>query len=220
MSSTRIKGAALALSFGGTEFWADAKSVVLDNEETASGGATTFEDVANGGSRTYFFTIGAIQSTAAGSFWRYVWANSGAHVAYRYAPHGNTVADADKPHFLGTVIVGPKPVIGGEAGKSNEFTFEVRFDVEGEPTLDLGAGADPVITSVSPAGRAVGQSVLIAGTRFTAVSDVKFGTVSASSIIAVSDTTITAVIPAGTGVKAVTVITPEGVSAPVNYTVA
>lgn len=141
MSSTRIKGNRLGLTFGspGENYWADATSVVLDNEDNETG-VTTFEDAAtDGGARQSFFTISAIQSTATGSFWRYLWENTGEVVAYTYAPHGNEDPTEDQPHFIGTCKIGPKPSIGGEASRTDEFTFEVRLDVETGPTMDTGA---------------------------------------------------------------------------------
>lgn len=135
--STRIKANALALSFGGTDYWADATSVVFENEETATG-ITTFEDASLGGARTYFFTVGAIQSTDPTSFWRYLWENTGEVVAYKYAVHGNATASDTEPHLTGTVKIGPKPTLGGEASVNGEFTFEIRLDCQEEPTLDTG----------------------------------------------------------------------------------
>lgn len=130
--SARIKGAQLALKFGGTDYWADATSVVLDNEE--SNGALTFEDASLGGARQYFFTVSAIQSTDSSSFWSYLWANTGEIVTYTYAPHGNATATADQPHFTGTVKIGAKPSVGGDAGMTNEFIFTTRLDCQEEPT--------------------------------------------------------------------------------------
>jgi hypothetical protein len=127
--STRIKGAQLALTIGGTDYWADATSVVLDNED--AGAATTFEDASLGGARRYFFTVTAIQSLSSGSFWNYVWANTGEVVAYTYSPGD------DANVFTGTVKIGAKPAIGGDAGVNNEFTFTTRFDCQEEPTLAL-----------------------------------------------------------------------------------
>lgn len=142
MGSTRIKGSKLALKLGtpGIDYWADATSVVLDNEESDTD-VLTFEDAAAGdGDRQYFFTITAIQSTAQDSFWRYVWASTGEVVPFTYAPHGNEVATADQPHFVGTCKIGPRPSVGGEASRSRSaaYTFETRFDVETGPTLDDG----------------------------------------------------------------------------------
>lgn len=135
--STRIKGSALKLTIGSTDYWADVTSAVLDNEE-ADTGATTFADAQAGGARQYFFTLNAIQSTDSASLWSYIWANTGEIVAYTYAPHGNTTATANEPHFVGTVKIPPKPSIGGEAGANVEYTFEVRMDCQEEPTLDTG----------------------------------------------------------------------------------
>lgn len=135
--STRIKGNALALTFGGTDYWADATSVLLENEETNTG-VTTFEDASNSGGRTYFFTISAIQSTDPSSFWRYLWENTGEVVAYKYAVHGNATATDAEPHLTGTVKIGPKPSLGGDASVNGEYTFTVRLDTQEEPTLDTG----------------------------------------------------------------------------------
>lgn len=134
MGSTRIKGSKLLLTMDGTDYWADAIKVELDNEE-ASGDVTTFEDAAAGGARQFFFTVTALQSTAASSFWRWLWENTGETVPAVYAPHGNAVATADQPHFEGSVTVGPKPKIGGEAGASTTYTFDYRLDCTAEPTL-------------------------------------------------------------------------------------
>lgn len=140
MGSTRIKGNKLALQFGspGTDYWADATSVVLENEE-GDEDTLTFEDASSeDSSRQWYFTISAIQSTATGSFWRYLWENTGEVVPFTYAPHGNEVASAAEPHFIGTCKVGPKPSVGGEASRTGSYTFEVRLDVETGPTLDEG----------------------------------------------------------------------------------
>lgn len=141
MGSTRIKGSKLGLTFGspGENYWADATSVVLDNEEKESD-VLTFEDAAGGDAgRQWFFTISAVQSTATGSFWRYLWENTGEVVPFTYAPHGNETATAEQPHFLGTCKIGPKPTVGGDASRTAEYVFETRLDVETGPTLDEGA---------------------------------------------------------------------------------
>ena len=141
MGSTRIKGNKLALRFGspGTDYWADATSVVLENEE-AEDDVLTFEDAAGGDAgRQWFFTLAAIQSTQPTSFWRYLWENTGEIVAFTYAPHGHEVASNTQPHFLGTCKIGPKPSIGGEASRTAPYTFEARLDVETGPTMDTGS---------------------------------------------------------------------------------
>lgn len=138
MGSTRIKGTKLALTLGspGTDYWADISSYLLDNEE-ADSDVTTFADAAEGGARQFRLTGSAIQSTDTASFWRYVWENTGEDVAFTLAPHGNATATEAQPHFVGTVTIGPKPAIGGEAG-TGSFTFDFEWDVVGEPTVDEG----------------------------------------------------------------------------------
>lgn len=139
--STRIKGNALALQFGtpGEDYWADATSVVLDNEDK-DGGVTTFEDASKaGGEKQWFFTVSAIQSTQPTSFWHYLWDNEGETVAFTYAPHGNEEASTDQPHFIGMCKVGTKPTVGGDADAEGEYTFEARLDVTSGPTLDDGS---------------------------------------------------------------------------------
>ena len=142
MGSTRIRGGKIALTFGSgasaEDYWADATNVVLENEESESD-VVTFEDAENeDGARQFFFTLAAIQSTQTGSFWRYLWENTGEVVPFTFAPHGNETPTADQPHFLGTCRIGPKPSIGGEAGRTNTHTFETRLDVETGPTMDTG----------------------------------------------------------------------------------
>jgi hypothetical protein len=218
MGSTRIKGSALALTFGGTDFWADVTSVQLTNDEMDAG-ALTFEDAAGTPWRQYKLVGSAIQSLQSSSFWRYAWANTGDTVAFRYAPKGNEVASADEPHFLGTVKIGPRPVVGGEAGASNDFTFDFEWNVEGTPTLDDGTDGVATISAITPTGQGEGDQIIISGTRLSGATAVKFGATNAANLIVVSDTTLAVVIPSGTGVKAVTVVNSAGTSAPTNYTV-
>lgn len=133
-TTNRIKGVALTLKFGSTDYKADVTACTLTNEEAESD-VVTFEDAAGEGQRQFLLNITAIQSTDTASFWRYVWENAGSRVAYVYAPHGNAVPTAAQPHFTGFVKVGNKPSIGGEAGASKTFTFETSWQVEGIPTL-------------------------------------------------------------------------------------
>ena len=74
----------------------------------------------------------------------------------------------------------------------------------------------PVVTGVSPASGTTdgGDSVTVTGTGFTAATAVDFGTTAASSVVVVSDTTITATSPAlPPGTVDVTVTTAGGTSA-------
>lgn len=203
--STRIKGSALALSIGGTDYWADATSVLLDNEE-ASDDVKTFADSTR---RQEYFTIGAIQSTATGSFWSFVRENVGVEIPARYAVHGNAVATADEPHVLCTIKFLAPPPLGGEFEAT--YTFETRADVVGETTLDRGTTGVPTITN-APATAAVGAQIVVSGTRFTGTTAVKFGTTNATNFVAISDMTIVATVPAGTGAGNITVTNAAGVS--------
>lgn len=138
MSSIRIKGSALKLTLGtpAVDYWADVTAVTLNNEEAAAG-VTTFEDASLGGARQFYLEGSAIQSTEEDSFWDYLWSNTGDIVDYVYAPHGNTTPTADEPHFTGTVKIPAKPAVGGEAGTTNEFTFDFRMDCQQEPTKEI-----------------------------------------------------------------------------------
>jgi hypothetical protein len=73
--------------------------------------------------------------------------------------------------------------------------------------------AAPTITSVSPASGSSlgGTTVTIEGVNFTDATQVKFGTTPGTSLTVVSDTQITVVSPAGTGVVlGITVVGPGG----------
>lgn len=83
-------------------------------------------------------------------------------------------------------------------------------------------GNVPVISGISPAaGITGGGTFYIQGTGFTGttgVTGVKFGSTNATSYVVVSDTLITAVMPGtGASTQAVTVTSPVGTSAGVNY---
>lgn len=139
-TSQKIKGNKLALKLGAgvgaKDYWADLSACTLQNED--SDDVLTFYDASMGGVKQWFFEITAVTSTATESFWRYVWENTGAEVAFTFAPHKNETASAEQPHFIGTVKIPAKPSMGGEASLNGAFTFETRFDVIGEPTLDVG----------------------------------------------------------------------------------
>ena len=146
MGSTRIRGnkqPLLTLGTPGTDRSADIQSWTIENEE-ADADVVTFEDAAEGGGRQFYLRGSAIQSTQTAAFWRYVWENSGEeNVPYTIAPHGNAVPTADEPHFVGTLTIGPKPTIGGEASTDpkSAFSFDYEFPIDGEPTMDTGAAA-------------------------------------------------------------------------------
>ncbi len=134
--SARIKGTKLGLKIGtpGTDYWADLSSWKISNDD-ADKDVTTFEDAAAGGSKQFKLSGTAIQSTATGSFWRYAWENTGTDAAFTIAPHGNEVATEDQPHVIGTVTIGAKPDLGGDAG-TGAYTFDFEWNITGTPVLD------------------------------------------------------------------------------------
>jgi len=79
------------------------------------------------------------------------------------------------------------------------------------------SGTGPVLTGISPSSGAAagGTSVTITGTNFTGATAVNFGTTPATSFTVNSNTSITAVAPAGMGTVDITVVTPKGTSATV-----
>lgn len=144
MGSPRINGnklPTLTLGTPGVNQSTDIISWLIENEE-ADSDVVTFEDAAAGGARQFYLRGSAVQSTATTSFWRYVWENTGeTSVPYTIAPHGNLAPTEAEPHFVGTLSIGPKPSIGGEANTSSTsaFTFEFEFEIDGDPTMDTGA---------------------------------------------------------------------------------
>ncbi|MDD7963308.1 phage tail tube protein [Microbacterium thalli] len=113
----------------------------------------------------------------------------------------------------------------GNTGNTGIESFSVSITGKGgfEPITNPWTGwatnPAPKITSVTPPSRAAGQQVTITGSGFMGATDVKFGTTSASAYTVVNDSTIIAVVPAGTaGNVNVTVVTPAGTSPNAPYT--
>lgn len=80
--------------------------------------------------------------------------------------------------------------------------------------------AVPALNGVTPAqGTTVGgTTVTLTGTGLTGATAVNFGATPAASFTVDSETQITAVTPAGTGIESITVSGPGGTSNPVTYT--
>lgn len=140
---TRIKGVALTLEIGTPpiDYKCDITAAKITNEESDAD-TTTFCDVAEGDQYDYFLNLTAVQSTDVESLWSHIWEHSGAEVAFTYAPHGNATPTPNQPHFIGTVKIGPRPEIGGEAGKDNTFVYETVWKITGKPVLDRGEPED------------------------------------------------------------------------------
>lgn len=68
----------------------------------------------------------------------------------------------------------------------------------------------PTVGGFTPTSGPVGTVVTITGTGFTGVTTVRFGSTAAAAFTAISDTQITATIPAGASTGKITVVTPGG----------
>ncbi len=118
--------------------------------------------------------------------------------AASYTFNSDTSITAVSPAGTGTADVTVTTPVGTSATTSaDEFTYV------------------PAVTGISPTSgpAAGGTTVMISGAGFTGVTAVDFGTTPATSFTFNSDTSITAVSPAGTGTVDVTVTTPAGTSA-------
>lgn len=130
VKNERIYGRALGLTIDGVDYWADVSKYELAPESKSD--ALTFADAANN-STPWVLKGTAIQSTTPTSLWSKVWENAGKTVDFILAPHGNKVATAEKPHFVGKVTIGKRPPIGSEAGEEKGAVFEFEWSVVGEP---------------------------------------------------------------------------------------
>jgi uncharacterized membrane protein len=114
----------------------------------------------------------------------------------------DTQITAISPAGTGTVdITVTTPVGTSSVSQADQFTYTI-------PT-------GPQVTGIAPASgsSAGGDTIVITGSGFTGATDVGFDTTSASSFTVDSDTQITAISPAGTGIAVdITVTTPAGTS--------
>lgn len=143
--NTRVMGSKLGLTINGKDLWADIASYELA-PSTDDKDVVTFADAASGAAASWKLKIKAIISFDTGSFWDTVWANAGKTVGYAVAPLGNRSAAPGKPHFKGSVKIGSKPPVSGEAGDTKGATFEVEWTCEGEPQMvttgsEMGTGS-------------------------------------------------------------------------------
>jgi len=124
------------------------------------------------------------------------------------------------------VAVAAAPPTTGTNGDTSDVTFTLTTQGTISEIANPYAGAavevDPVITSVTPAGRSVGELVTIIGTGFTPASTVTIDALSvpADTLTVVSTTMIIATIPAtAAGAANVIVTTAAGASNAFAYTV-
>lgn len=110
-----------------------------------------------------------------------------------------------------------------DKGASDEITFTLFGQGPISAITNPASSQVPVITSLSPTtvGAAGGELLHIYGHHFTGATAVEFdGTPTATDWSVVDDGHIVVVTPADSGTVAVTVVTPEGESAPANLTYA
>ncbi len=130
MGSPRVKGNALSFLLDEADYWADAVSVVMDGEDEP----VRILMAPDASQRiAWWFDVEAVQSTAAASFWTFLYEHEGQAIPFAYAPHGNPLPTPDEPHFTGVLTVPPPPRLGGAAGVDVEQTFTTRLPIVSGP---------------------------------------------------------------------------------------
>lgn len=135
VKSTRMRGdELLTFKVGTTDFVGDCTSAKLTWDD-ADSGTVTFADAAAGGAFQGTLAGSGVQSTDSASFWAWAWDNVGKLVPFIFAPHGNATPSADQPHFTGTVKIGKRPDLGGDAQiDGDDWTFDFEWKVQGDVT--------------------------------------------------------------------------------------
>jgi hypothetical protein len=136
---------------------------------------------------------------------------------------GGTVEFFDGATSLGTNFVGAGSAIfniSSLALGNHSITGVYSGDTNGNlgstsPPFILSIVSPPTVTAISPTSgpAAGGTSVTITGTGFTSAALVRFGGTSATSFAVNSDTSISAISPAGTGTIDITVVAAQAASA-------
>ena len=121
------------------------------------------------------------------------------------------------PPKLGGTFTVPCGVVGNQTVKVTEpNTTLLAGTISATTSLDVLPGTTPAVTSISPdrGPSGGGTPVTISGCNFTGATGVKFGTASAQSFHVNSDTSLTAVSPAGKGTVDIVVTGSGGSSSP------
>ncbi|WP_280413560.1 IPT/TIG domain-containing protein, partial [Nocardia asiatica] len=170
--------------------------------------------------------------------------SNGVRYAYRPTPSLTTVAPGSGPETGGNTVeftgTGFTDATAVHFGANTAVSFAVLSDSRITAVAPAGSGSvdatvttaggtsapvtyayipAPTLAAVAPrfGPETGGNTVTLTGAGFTGATAVRFGTTPATSFIVVSDTEITAVAPARTGVAAVSVTTPGGRSNFVAY---
>lgn len=141
-----------------------------------------------------------------GSLSLFLWNNDGTPQPLALKPRSGS-----GPSFTASAIIIP-PSVGG-AGDAYA-TSTIALGLSGKPLMVPAAGVAPVITTADATGPAAGGTgVAIFGAGFLSATNVKFGTISASSFRILSDTLIVAIpVAHAAGSQPVTVINATGAS--------
>ncbi|MGW9075701.1 IPT/TIG domain-containing protein [Streptomyces kronopolitis] len=217
---------ASAVRFGSTP--ATSFTVVSDTVITA---------VAPAGTGTVQVTVTTPGGTSNGLSYTYVVAPTLTAVSPNQGPTsgGNTVT-LTGTHLTGTTAVafGTTPAVSFTVVSPTQITAVAPASVAGVVSITVtGPGGTstlpnsyffvnaPVLTAVTPLSGplAGGNTVTLVGSSLVEATAVRFGSTAATSFTVVSDSQITAVVPAGlAGPVQVTVTTAGGTSNPVTYT--
>ncbi|WP_245714205.1 beta strand repeat-containing protein, partial [Nocardia vaccinii] len=214
---------ALAVNFGATP----ATSFTVDSD-------TQITAVAPAGTGTVLVTVTTPVATSNTAPYTYLGTPVLSAVVPSEGPEigGNTVT-LTGTGFTGTTAVqfGPNTAVSFTVVSDTEITAVVPAGTGSVNTTVTTAGGTsnpvtytyapvPTVGTVSPnqGPETGGNTVTLTGTGFTGTTAVHFGPNTAVSFTVVSDTEITAVVPAGTGAVDITVTTPGGSSVPVPYT--
>ncbi|MEU4341558.1 IPT/TIG domain-containing protein [Nocardia sp. NPDC023852] len=222
LTGTNLTGAT-AVTFGATP----ATSFTVNS-------ATQITAVAPAGTGTSLVTVTTPGGTTGGLAYTYVAVPSLSALSPALGP----LAGGTNVTITGTGLTGATAVTFGATPATS---FTVNSDTQITAVAPAGIGAVlvtvttaggvsngqlytyltlPALIALSPLAGPVagGTTVTLTGTGFTGATAVSFGATPATSFTVNSDTQITAVAPAGTGVVQVAVTTPGGTSSGVFYT--
>ena len=138
---------------------------------------------------------------------------SSVQVAPAVYPSNGTTGVLSPPSLSGSFTVPCSAASGPQSVAVTEpNTTGIPGTITGTATLTVASGAGGCLSSISPnhGPTSGGTQVTISGVGFTGTSAVHFGTVPATSFHVNSNTSVTAVSPAGHGIVAVNLTTPVG----------
>jgi hypothetical protein len=122
-ASTRIKAQNILFKIAGTDYACDANSVMLELGD-APGDVQTFCEVRVGGEWT--LTLSGITSGEDDSLYQVLWTNFGSTATFVIAPNGNSVPNADEPHYVGEVVFDQLPPLNLTSNEVVQFTVALR----------------------------------------------------------------------------------------------